>query len=94
MDFYAINIATKTVSQDRYGQVAINQYPILVYGTKADLMRFLQSQQFVDYIKTHLPSESLYKRSTYKIRHCTEETAEETFDIQIPEITKVQYDQK
>lgn len=91
MEVFAINVCTKTISKDRYGEVAVNPYPIMIYGTKADLYRYLQSKMLVDYIKQLLPTKELYKRSTYKIRHCTTEEAKETFDIDVSEITPVKY---
>ena len=44
MNIYAINICTDTKNTDRYDQVAVNKFPIIVIGTHEELVKYLMSE--------------------------------------------------
>lgn len=90
---YAINITTKTSKEDIYKRVAVNLYPIILFGDEEYLKEVLNFDDMKDRIKSLLRTQQLYDAAEYYIREIDEETGEVVSEKSIPvkDYTEVLY---
>ena len=68
MNIYAINVCTDTKNTDRYDKVAVNEYPVIVLGTRTELTNHLKSNEMKAFIKNLFRTQSLYDAGVFRIR--------------------------
>ena len=68
MNIYAINICTDTKNTDRYDQVAVNKFPIIVIGTHEELVKYLNSDDMKKFVKDLFRTQNLYDVAVFRIR--------------------------
>lgn len=68
MNIYAINVCTDTKNTDRYDKVAVNEYPVIVLGTRTELDNHLKSNEMKAFIKKLFRTQSLYDAGVFRIR--------------------------
>lgn len=68
MNIYAINICTDTKNTDRYDQVAVNKFPIIVIGTHEELVKYLKSDDMKKFVKDLFRTQNLYDVAVFRIR--------------------------
>ena len=93
MNIYAINICTDTKTNDRYHKVAVNPYPIIVFGDENDLKMHLQSDATNAYIKNLFRTKQLFDAAVYRIRVIPEDRWVKEFEWKLPDINKVNYEE-
>lgn len=89
MYIYVINLCVDTKTTDIYDQVAINKYPIVVFGDDDYLLRILNSENVRDYVKEHI-SKQLYENASWYIRKIEESEVNE-LKYDLPSTTIVEY---
>lgn len=87
---YAINICTDTTPHDRFDKVAINNYPIIVFGNRDELYKHLSTNETKMYIQNLLRTKTLYEVSVFRIREIDGYIVNE-FELSIPEIVKIEF---
>lgn len=92
MNIYAINICTDTKNTDRYDKVAVNEYPVIVLGTRTELNNYLKSNEMKAFIKKLFRTQSLYDAGVFRIR-CIEskDWYINEFEIPIKEFVEIYY---
>ena len=68
MNIYAINVCTDTKNTDRYDKVAVNEYPVIVLGTRTELTNHLKSNEMKVFIKNLFRTQVLYDAGVFRIR--------------------------
>lgn len=89
LESFVINICVPTAGTDRYPEVAINQYPVVVLGREYDLHNALRSDTVRDFIKHHILKKSLYKDAKFYIRHLLRDNTDERMVIPVPEMVVI-----
>ena len=91
MHIYAINICTDTKNTDRYDKVAVNPYPIIVFGNEEELKKHLSSEHTKAYIKSLFRTKNLYDVGVFRIRWVDKEYFVKEFERSIPEYCPIEY---
>ena len=89
LESFVINICVPTAGNDRYPEVAINQYPMVVLGRESDLHNALRSSLVRDFIKQHIHKKSLYKDAKFYIRHLLRDNTDKRMVIPVPEMVTI-----
>lgn len=89
LESFVINICVPTAGNDRYPEVAINQYPMVVLGRRFDLDTALRSDMVRGFIKQHIHKYSLYKDAKFYIRHLLRDNTDERLVIPVPEMVVI-----
>lgn len=89
LESFVINICVPTAGQDRYPEVAINQYPMVVLGRRTDLDNALRSDMVKDYVKQHIHTYKLYRDAKFYIRHLLRDNTDERLVIPVPEMVSI-----
>ena len=87
---YAINICTDTTPHDRYDKVAVNTYPIIVFGVFDELLKHLQSEDTKNHVKNLLRTKTLYEVAVFRIREINGDNVRE-FELKLPDVINIEY---
>lgn len=84
---FALNIVTKTRSNDAYKRVALNLYPII--ARSGSLKEVLGSAEISNWINSTLRSRETYQNAFFCIRIIDEDVAQR--DLEIPVSQYIEY---
>lgn len=67
LEVFAVNVCVPTKEGDFYNKVAINEYPIIIFGRQTELMNVLKSNKVRDWLQSHIRTADIYDAAVFNI---------------------------
>ena len=87
LESFVVNICVP--GNDRYPEIVINQYPVIVLGRESDLHNALRSDEVKGFIKQRIKSYSDYKAAKFYIRHLRRDNTDQRGMIAVSDMVDI-----